>query len=274
MVADEHSTLARTVLGMLEAALPFNHRPALEVVCGEVGEDAAEIDLSVAQRAKPPGPVDPGLVSAVNALAAARIELRVLDVEHLDAVGVDVDEGEIVELLQHEVARIVEDVAARMVVDALQQHLECDAVMQILARMDLVAEIDPGLVEGVEDRPPAARKLVERGLHQTRRALRPGIDEGPGQGAGEGRVIRQAEILRRQRRLQHLIDRPFLAGAGVAPNLGRGETVERLVVCRMHGDELALQVHRQFGYDQPLGREQALDLIAIVLARRCFFEVE
>jgi len=36
---------------MLEAAFPFEHRPARIVVAGELREDAVEVDLPVAERA-------------------------------------------------------------------------------------------------------------------------------------------------------------------------------------------------------------------------------
>ena len=113
VVLDERRAFGRAVLGMLQAALPFEHRPAVVVVLRQLGEDAAEIDLPVAERAEAAGPVDPALIAGIDALPAGRIELGVLDVKRLDALVIDVDEGEIVELLQQEVRRVVVDVAAR-----------------------------------------------------------------------------------------------------------------------------------------------------------------
>ncbi len=75
-----------------------------------------------------------------------------------------------------------------MVADASQEHLERDAVVQVLAGVDLEAGIDAGAVEGVEQRPPALGQLVERGLDQTGGALRPRVEIGPRQRAGERRV--------------------------------------------------------------------------------------
>jgi hypothetical protein len=77
-----------------------------------------------------------------------------------------------------------------MFADALQEHLEGDAVVQVLAGVDLEAEIDAGFVEGVEDRPPAFGKLVEGRVDEPGRALGPGIEVGPGEGAGERGVVR------------------------------------------------------------------------------------
>ena len=211
-------------------------------------EDRREVDLPVAERAEAAGAVDPGLEAAVDALPAGRVELGILDVEDLDALVVDVDVVEVVELLQHEVARVVEHGSARVAADALEEHLEGHAVVQVLAGVDLVADVDARIVEGVEDRPPALGQLVEGGLDQPGRPLRPGIDDR----ARPARRRRwRAPSARGWREALaaslHLLDRPLLRACRVAAHLRRGEAVEAGVVGRMHRDELALQVGRQLG---------------------------
>ena len=121
----------------------------------ELGENAGEIDLPVAERAEPSGPLDPRGVAGIDALATGRIEFGVLGVKRLDALVVDVEEGEIVELLQHEMRGIVEDVAALVALQRLEEALEGRAVENVLARMDFIADVDARFVEGVEDRLPA-----------------------------------------------------------------------------------------------------------------------
>ena len=120
VVGDERGAFGRALLGVLQRAFPFQHRPAVEIVLRELGKDAAEIDLPVAQRAEPPGAVHPGLEAAVDALPRRRVELGVLHVEGADPLVIHVDEAEIVELLQHEVARIVEQAAAPVLAGALK----------------------------------------------------------------------------------------------------------------------------------------------------------
>ena len=93
-------------------------------------------------------------------------ELRILDVEHPDALVIGVDEAEVVELLQDEVTGVVEQVAARMVAGALQEHLERDAVMQVLARMNLVAEVDFRPDRRHRGSVPALGQFVEGRLDQ------------------------------------------------------------------------------------------------------------
>ena len=107
-------------------------QPSIAVLA-ELGEDRGEIDLPVAERTEAAGAVHPALVAAIDALPAGRIELGVLDVEHPDALVIDVDVVEIIELLQDEVARIVEQVGARVVLHPIEEHLVGDAVVQVLA---------------------------------------------------------------------------------------------------------------------------------------------
>jgi hypothetical protein len=118
---------------VLEGAFPFEHGPGLVVVLGELGEDRAEIHLPIAQRAEAAGAVHPGFVPAVDADATVRVELGVLDVEGLDALVVEVDEGDVVELLQQEVARVVVDAGARVAADRVDEALEGGAVVDVLA---------------------------------------------------------------------------------------------------------------------------------------------
>ncbi len=105
--------------------------------------------------------------------------------KHSNAFVVYVDVIKVVELLQHEMTWVVQDVAASVIFQSLQEHLEGDTVVQILAGMDLVAQIDPGCIEGIEDRVPASGQLVERGFHESGRTLRPWIDKWPGERARE-----------------------------------------------------------------------------------------
>src|SRR5690606_21921180 len=84
--ADERRPFPRAVLGMLQAALPLEHRPAFVTVLRELAEYRLEVDLAVAGRAKAPRAVYPGLIAAVDTGAAVRAELRILHVEGLDAL--------------------------------------------------------------------------------------------------------------------------------------------------------------------------------------------
>jgi hypothetical protein len=140
--------------------------------------------------------------------------------------------------------------------------------------MDLVADVHAVGVERVQDRLPTPGQLVERGLDQARRPRRPGVEVGPGERAGEGDVGAEAEPFRGDGRVTHLIDRPCLARLGVAAHLGRRKRVEALVIGRMHGDQLALEMGRQLRQLDAGVLENALDLVAIGVALGSLGEVE
>ena len=230
--------------------------------------------MSVAQRAEAPCALDPALVARVDALAPRRVELGVLDVERVDALVVDVDEVEIVELLQHEVRRVVVDAAARMATDPFEQHLEGHAVHQVFARMELEADVDAGIVVGVEDRLPALGELVEGGLDQARRAWRPRIQVRPRECARERHAGFQPEVLRGLGGGQHLLHGPALPGLRIASHLRRRKAVEACVIGRMDGHELSLEVGREFrDLDAGLAAD-AGDLVAVGLGASRLLEVE
>ena len=183
---------------------------------GELGEDRAEIDVAVAERAEAAGAVRPVGEAGIDALLRRRAELRVLDVKGLDALVIDVDEPDIVEVLQAEMRRVVVDAAALVPADLVEEALVGRAVEEILAGMQLEANVDADLVVHVEDRPPAPGELLERGLDQIGGPRRPGIEERPGERAGEGHVRVEAEIAAGPRPELDLLDRPFLALLRVA----------------------------------------------------------
>ncbi len=185
--------------------------------------------------------------------------------KHADAFAVDVEEGEVIELLEYEVTGVVEDVAARMVADALQKHLEGDTVVQVFAGVELEAEVDALLVVKIEDGLPAARELGECGIDEAGGTLRPGIEIGPRECAGEGADFGEAETARGPRGKLELRDGPRRACAFVAADCRRSEGVEQIVIGGVRGDELAEHVRRQLGDDEAVFGECAGEFVAVGL---------
>ena len=140
--------------------------------------------------------------------------------------------------------------------------------------MQLEADVHAGLVIGVEDRLPALRELVERGLDQPRRARRPRVQVGPGERARERHAGVQAEIARGLGGREHLLDRPALARFRIAAHRRRREAVEARVVGRMHRDQLALEVRRELGDLDPGLAADAGHLVAVRLRPRRLLEIE
>ncbi len=152
-----------------------------------------------------------------------------------------------------------------MVAGRCQELLERRAVEHVFARVDLESEVAAGLLVGIEDRAPATAEFGEARLDEAGRALRPGIDEGPGERTGEGHAGPEPEVARGPRRHDDLFDRPGLPGLRIAVEVRRREGVEGIVIGRVHGDELALKVGRELGDGETVGRDRAGDLVAIGL---------
>ena len=161
---------------------------------------------------------------------------------------------EIIELLQHEMARVVQDGGAGMLADLLEEPLEGHAIVKILAGMDLERDVDAVLVVNVEDRRPAPAKLVERGLDQARRALGPWVEIGPGQSARESDMRPSARDCARPCAASlQLLHRPLPAArSGLPRTSGAAKPSNSRVVGRMHRDQLALEMGRQLGDLQPV----------------------
>src|ERR1700687_152752 len=126
MTSDERATLGCSLIAALYTTFPLHHGPAFEAVLREFGKDSGEIDLPIAERAEAPCPFDPGLVAAVDTLPARPANCRVLHMEHFDAIVIEIDKLQIVELLQNKMAGIEQHVTSGMVLDPFQEHLEGD----------------------------------------------------------------------------------------------------------------------------------------------------
>ena len=129
---------------------------------------------------------------------------------------IDIDIGQVIHLLQMQVARVIEHIAARMVIHPREKTLKGHAIVQVFAGVDLIADIDPLLVEEVQQRPPAPGQLG-KGLIQKRLIVRrPRIKKGPCQRPGKGRMGLQPQTAGGHCRLAHFLHRPALARLRIA----------------------------------------------------------
>src|SRR3546814_6687915 len=115
------------------------------------------------------------------------------------------------------------------------------------------------------DLPPAFRELAERLLDQSRRALRPRIEIGPGERARKTRMGIKAQSPARLGGEVELLDRPFLPLGRLAPHRVGRESVELGVIGGMHRKQLALQMRRKLGDLDARLAEGARKFIAIIL---------
>jgi hypothetical protein len=161
-----------------------------------------------------------------------------------------------------------------MVLHPLQEHLEGDAVMQVFARVDLVADVDAVLLGMVQDRRPALGELIESRLDEAGRTLRERVEERPDQRAGKCRMRLDAEMLGGGDRHLHLLDRPFLPRLRVAAHFRHRKPVEDFVIGRMHRNQLPLQMRGQFGNLDAIRLGDAGKLVAVILGSGSLFQVD
>ncbi len=181
MALNEGGTFRGTLFGVLQAAFPLQHCPAWKVVLSHLGEDPWEVHLSIPKRAETTCTVDPGLVTAINSLSTSRVEFCILDMEDLDHVVIDVDVLQIVQGLQDIVTGIIKHSTAWVIARSFQQHFEGHSVMKIFAWMNFVANINSGILKGIEDWGPTLGQLVKGCLDKSCRSLWPWIHVGPRQ---------------------------------------------------------------------------------------------
>lgn len=181
--------------------------------------------------------------------------------EGFDELAVDFDVADVVEALEDEMGRVVEDVDAWVIARGLAEALEGDAVMKIFAGMDFEGEINAVFFRGVEDGEPAFSELGEAGFDKAFGALWPGIHSGPEESAAEGGDGGEAEVGGGFDYFLHLADGPLGAGFGVAADGGSGECIEEGIVRGMHRNKLTLEVCGELGDGEAVAA--AFQLVAV-----------
>src|SRR5579859_1741026 len=199
MTRNEWRTLGRALLAALDAALPFEHGPAVKSVLRQFRKDRFEVDLAVARGTESSCTVRPRLISTINTLPPRRTELRILHMKHFYAIVIEVDEFQIIKLLQNKMARIEQNVASFMILHALQEHFKTNSIVQILTGMNFITKIHSRSVKRIQNRHPSRRKIIERSLDKPWRALRPWIHIRPSQRARKRHMGLHSQIRRRLR---------------------------------------------------------------------------
>src|SRR5260370_1785877 len=122
MPLNKRRPLGRRLLAALDATLPLQYRPPGKIILRQLGEYRPEIHLPISRRTKPPRSIHPRLIAPVNALPPARTKLRILRMKHLDPFVIQIDELQIIELLQHEMAGTKKYIASRILPHPPHKH--------------------------------------------------------------------------------------------------------------------------------------------------------
>ena len=93
VILDKRRSFFGALLGMLDAALPLQHGPAVDIVLRQLRKDTSEINLTVAQRTKTARTIDPRLISAINSALPGWIKFRILHMKGFDIILVDIDKS-------------------------------------------------------------------------------------------------------------------------------------------------------------------------------------
>src|SRR5437763_7859732 len=112
MPRDERRAFSRALFAALQAAFPFEDRPARKIILCELGKNCSKVNLTVTKRAEAPSARNPGLIASVDALSATRPKLGIFHMKHLDAFVVNVYVLQVIELLQDEMAGVIKNIAA------------------------------------------------------------------------------------------------------------------------------------------------------------------
>src|SRR5690606_20875597 len=169
-------------------------------------------------------------------------KLRILDVEHLNERMINIDVLQVIELLKHKVARVVKDIAARMIVGRFEETLKRHAIVQVFTGVNFITQIHSCLIKSVKNGKPALGEFLETIIDKSGSTLGPGIDRMPDQRAGERGVSRQAEVLTGARGEFALINCPGGTILGFTMDALRGKGIKEVVIRGVHGYELPLKV--------------------------------
>src|SRR5689334_2327439 len=101
----------------------------------------------------------------------------------VNAVGEVEDEGVAVEELVGEMARVKINTEAGAVADGVERLTGGDEIIGDLGRVNFQAELDPFLVEHVNDRVPAVGKILVAALDLGEVVRREGVEHVPDAGA-------------------------------------------------------------------------------------------
>ena len=187
---------------------------------------------------------------------------------------IEIEKGQVIQLLQDHVAGIVKNVGARMISDSAEKSLIGRSVVQVFSGMQLEARVHTGFIECIQDRQPAPPQFLERFVDQPRRPRRPRIEKRPRQRAGERCVRRQTHIVAGFCRRQQLLRCPSCFCLGIARQRSRRKSVEQRVERWMTRHQLTLQMCRQFCHLQAGAGDCAQHFFAIALALGSALQVE
>src|SRR4051794_4740213 len=96
-----------------------------------------------------------------------------------DALMIMIDISKVIQLLQHEVRRIIEQARPWMPLHLFKKHFISDTIKQVFRWMDLVTNIHAAFIKHIQDGKPPLCQLFETFFHKSCWPLRPWMKERP-----------------------------------------------------------------------------------------------
>jgi len=121
-----------------------------EIVLGKLAENRHGNLLTIHRANETSGPLEPVEIAAIWPGTPVRAKFGILDMKGADAIVIQVDERQVVQLLQDKMTGIEQDVGARVIIDGGQKPFERGPVVQILARMQLKHRSTPASSNAVD----------------------------------------------------------------------------------------------------------------------------
>src|SRR5690625_5855425 len=79
--------------------------------------------------------------------------------KHANPLMVDIDKIKILQLLQNEMRRIIQNIGTRMVINFLQKSFKSQPIMEIFARMQFVTYIHTMFIKQIQNRDRKSTRL-------------------------------------------------------------------------------------------------------------------
>ncbi|OQB35287.1 MAG: hypothetical protein BWY06_03204 [Candidatus Latescibacteria bacterium ADurb.Bin168] len=256
------------------AVFPFNRKRPLVANVVQSTNDLFEVHRAASHAPEIPGPP---VISEIEMRAedtpfAIKFDDRILHVHVENPVAKRVDELRRAHALPVQVARVKVEPERRVILHRFESRLGGVDVVRDLCRVNFKAELDSVVGEAVQYRFPFAREISIPCLNHPRSPRREAVKRMPDSRAGETVDNRHPQVLRRNPRQLHFVDRPVA-------NLLRpiGQFRRRKAVCALVvriADELAGKVIGNRPDFQPMFRQQLLFFVAVLHACGGFFHVE
>lgn len=259
---------------MIKRELKLEKGKEVEIVWGNIGEKREEIKMKVEKRKEKEGEVEKEMIEEIEEMKKSRIKIRIIEVENIDEVIIDIDIVEIIEELKKVMGWIVENVGEIVVFKEIKKNIKSKEVVKVLEGMDLIEDIEEMIIGMIEDRNKEEGKLIKGCLKKKRREMRKWVEKRKGKRKGKGRVWKDEEIERGEDGNFKMIKRKLMEWLWIEEKLRKGEKVERLIIGRLKRKKMELKMGRKISKIEKVLKREKGKLVKIINGLRGIFKID